>query len=71
VPRQLAGAGKRVSHLIEQLFPEVEGADPAARGWISWSERRANRSRVKRAILRLFGEEEADAVEPEERSVLP
>ena len=52
----LAAAGKRVSHLIEQLFPNVGGGDPAARGWISWSERRSNRARVKQEILRERGE---------------
>jgi hypothetical protein len=53
---RLATEGKRASHLLEHLFPNVEGADPAARGWISWSERRANRARVKEAILREHGE---------------
>lgn len=51
-----AFAGKRISHIIEHLFPTVEGADPAARGWISWSERRAGRVRVKETILRELGE---------------
>ncbi|MEA5112750.1 MAG: heterodisulfide reductase-related iron-sulfur binding cluster [Geobacteraceae bacterium] len=59
-----AFAGKRVSHLIEHLFPSVEGADPAARGWISWSDRRVNRGRVKELILRDLGErEEAQVAE--------
>jgi NADPH-dependent glutamate synthase beta subunit-like oxidoreductase len=52
----LAAGGARVSHLIEQLFPSVVGGDPAARGWISWSERRTNRGRVKQTLLREFGE---------------
>lgn len=52
----LAAFGKRSAHLIELLFPNVDGADPAARGWISWSERRSNRARVKAEILRIFGE---------------
>lgn len=66
-----AGAGKRVSHLIELLFPAVEGADPAARGWISWSERRENRERVRQGVLREFGDEEgAGGVEAEERIAL-
>jgi Fe-S oxidoreductase len=51
-----AFAGKRVSHLIEHVFPAVEDGDPASRGWISWSERRANRVRVKEMILRALGE---------------
>ena len=58
---RFAAAGARVSHLVEQLFPNVEGADPAARGWISWSERRTNRARVKAAILRAHGETVAQA----------
>lgn len=53
---RLAAAGKRASHLLELLFPAVEGGDPAGRGWISWSERRANRAKVKEDILRELGE---------------
>jgi hypothetical protein len=53
---RLAAAGKRASHLVELLFPTVEGGDPAGRGWISWSERRANRAKVKGEILRELGE---------------
>lgn len=52
-----AAAGKRVCHLIELLFPTVSGGDPASRGWLSWSERRENRARVKGEILRDCGEE--------------
>lgn len=61
-----AGAGKRISHLIELIFPAVEGGDPAGRGWISWSDRRANRVRVKRGILRELGEEGEAPVASEE-----
>jgi Fe-S oxidoreductase len=53
---KLAAAGKRASHLIELIFPNVEGGDPAARGWISWTQRRTNRARVKQGILKEFGE---------------
>jgi len=63
----LAAGGKRVSHLIELLFPAVAGGDPAARGWISWSQRRANRSRVKQGIHREMGEVGEDAVEAYEQ----
>ena len=63
----LAAAGKRTAHLIELIFPNVDGADPAARGWISWSERRANRARVKEGILRELGEEGAVPVEEYEK----
>jgi Fe-S oxidoreductase len=59
----LAAAGKRTAHLIELLFPNVDGADPAGRGWISWSERRANRKRVKDAVLHELGEVEEVPVE--------
>lgn len=62
-----AFAGKRISHLIEHLFPTVEGADPAARGWISWSERRANRACIKEAILRDLGEGEERAPREHEK----
>ena len=60
---RLVAAGKRASHLIELLFPAVEGGDPAARGWISWSDRRTNRARVKEAILRELGETGGGTVE--------
>jgi hypothetical protein len=66
----LAAAGKRTAHLIELIFPNVDGADPAARGWISWSERRANRARVKEGILRELGEEGGVPVEDHEKIVL-
>ncbi|RQW84770.1 MAG: amine oxidase [Geobacter sp.] len=62
-----ASAGKRVSHLIEHLFPAVSGGDPAARSWISWSERRANRGRVKEMILRDRGERDEAQVEEYEK----
>lgn len=51
-----AATGKRTSHLIEHLFPATAGTDPAARGWISWSQRRANRTKVKQGILLELGE---------------
>ena len=59
----LAAGGKRTSHLIEHVFPTVAGNDPAARGWISWSERRSNRARVKQNILREVGDSGATTVE--------
>jgi Fe-S oxidoreductase len=59
----LAAGGKRVSHLIEHLFPTVAGGDPAARGWISWSQRRTNRARVSQDILRELGEKGAGSME--------
>jgi hypothetical protein len=62
-----ASAEKRVSHLIEHLFPAVEGGDPAARNRISWSERRSNRCRVKEGILGDLGEREEAQVEEYEK----
>lgn len=53
----LAADGKRVSHLIEHLFPEVNGPDPATRGWISWTERRHNRARLKEKLVKEYGEQ--------------
>lgn len=66
----LAAAGKRVSHLIELLFPTVPGGDPAARGWISWSERRTNRGRMREGILRELGETGGETVEAYESITL-
>ncbi|MFA7405584.1 MAG: pyridine nucleotide-disulfide oxidoreductase/dicluster-binding protein, partial [Pelobacteraceae bacterium] len=66
----LAAGGARVSHLIELLFPTVAGGDPAARGRISWSERRTNRARVKQALLREFGERGDDKVNTYEQIAL-
>jgi Fe-S oxidoreductase len=62
-----ASAGKRVSHLIEHLFPAIADGDPAARSRISWSERRANRGRVKEMILRDRGEREEAQLEEYEK----
>jgi len=52
----LAAAGKRTAHLLELVFPDHDGTDPAGRGWISWSERRNNRSLVRDAVLAEHGE---------------
>jgi Fe-S oxidoreductase len=59
----LAAAGKRTAHLIELLFPNVEGADPAGRGWISWSQRRRNRAMVREAIIVGLGEKGGSSLE--------
>jgi len=66
----LAAAGKRTTHLIELLFPNVDGADPAGRGWISWSERRRNRAMVKDAILTELCEKGGSSLEEYENIVL-
>ena len=55
---QMAAAGKPTAHLIELLFGENDNGDPWQRGWLSWSERRENRIRVKEVLGRhLWGEE--------------
>ena len=66
----LAAAGKRTAHLIELLFPNVDGADPAGRGWISWSERRRNRAMVKDAILAELCEKGGSSLEEYENIVM-
>lgn len=66
----LAAAGKRVCHLIELLFPTAPGGDPAARGWISWSERRTNRARVQEGVLRELGEKGGETMEAYENITL-
>lgn len=57
----LAGAGKRVVHLLDILFPDPETPDmyrayrfddPAGRKRPGWSERRENRARLKARFLR-------------------
>jgi len=52
----LAASGKRTAHLLELVFPDRDEADPAGRGWISWSERRSNRSFVRESILAEYEE---------------
>ncbi len=54
---QMAAAGKPTAHLIELLFGENDNGDPWQRGFLSWSERRENRARVKDVLGRtLWGE---------------
>ena len=62
----LAAAGKRTAHLLELIFPDYDGADPAGRGWISWSERRRNRSIIRNAVLDEHGEKEETPLEEHE-----
>jgi len=66
----LAAAGKRTAHLLELLFPDCNGADPAGRGWISWSERRRNRSLVKKALLAEHEDKGEAPVEEYENTML-
>ena len=67
---KFVNAGKRTAHLIELLFPSVAGNDPWARGWISWSDRRTNRQRVKQELLVSLGQSEERAMKPYEKIVL-
>jgi hypothetical protein len=67
---KFVNVGKRTAHLIELLFPSVAGNDPWARGWISWSERRKNRRRVKDELLVNLGETVEHTVESYEKIVL-
>ena len=47
----LAGAGKRALHLLDLLFPDSRGSDPAGRPRPGWSRRRENRSRLRADLL--------------------
>jgi Fe-S oxidoreductase len=64
----LAAAGKRTAHLLELIFPNDVGSDPASRGAISWSERRENRAWVKGNILLGLGEK-ANVVSAEHEAI--
>jgi len=63
----LAAGGKRTSHLIEHLFATDSASDPAGRGWISWTERRYNRAKLRADILKECGEQGDFSVEAYER----
>ena len=67
---KFVAAGKRTAHLIEILFPLAPDADPWARGWISWSDRRNNRIRVKQELLVRLGEDTERAMGAYEKIVL-
>lgn len=61
-----ASTGKRVWHLLDLLFPEAAGENPAARSSTGFSERRENRSRLRRNMLKALWGEEAGLMEPHE-----
>ncbi|APG24594.1 MULTISPECIES: pyridine nucleotide-disulfide oxidoreductase/dicluster-binding protein [Syntrophotalea] len=65
-----AATGKRTAHLIELLFSGPGKGDPAARGWISWSERRANRSKIKTHLLQTRWNENATRTDSENKMIL-
>jgi Fe-S oxidoreductase len=64
---KFVAAGKRTAHLIELLFPSAPDTDPWARGWLSWTDRRTNRIRVKQDLLALHGETAERTMEPYEK----
>jgi hypothetical protein len=64
---KFVAAGKRTAHLIELLFPSAPDTDPWARGWLSWSDRRTNRIRVKQDLLTRLGETAERTMEPYEQ----
>ncbi len=48
----LAAVGKRVIHLLDLIWPEEDGVDPAERPRPGWSQRQENRSRLKETLLK-------------------
>ncbi|MEZ4600851.1 MAG: 4Fe-4S dicluster domain-containing protein [Syntrophotaleaceae bacterium] len=60
---KFVAAGKRTAHLIELLFSSSPDNDPWARGWLSWTDRRTNRLRVKQDLLTRHGETAERAME--------
>ena len=57
---RLASAGKRALHVLDVIFPDKAGPDPADRPGPGWSQRRENRARLKAGLLReLWGEKPA------------
>ncbi len=67
---KFVNAGKRTAHIIELLFPSVAGNDPWSRSWISWSDRRRSRQRVKNELLVRLGEGVERAMKPHEKITL-
>lgn len=59
----LAAAGKRVVHLLDLLFPEGSGEDPAERPRPGWSQRQENRGRLKETLLRELWSEASPVME--------
>jgi hypothetical protein len=62
----LAAVGKRALHLLDLIFPNAEGTDPASRPRVRWSERRENRERLRTTMLRTFWQEEEERMPPYE-----
>lgn len=60
----LAAVGKRALHVLDLLFPEAAGLDPASRQRTGWSERMDNRERLRQTMLQMFWGEEENIVPP-------
>ena len=63
----LAAVGKRVFHLLDLLFPEEGGADPAERPRPGWSLRQENRSRLKETLLQELWSEASSVMEEQQK----
>jgi hypothetical protein len=61
---RLAAVGKRALHILDLVFPDTAGADPASRRRTGWSERMENRERLRQAMLQTFWGEEGKTVPP-------
>jgi Fe-S oxidoreductase len=63
----LAAVGKRVVHLLDLMFPEEGGEDPAERPRPGWSQRQENRSRLKETLLNEFWSEVPPAMQEQQK----
>jgi glutamate synthase (NADPH) small chain len=66
----MAAVGKRALHLLDIVFPDAAGPDPAARRRPGWSERQENRARLKASLSKKFWDEGAKAMQEYERITL-
>lgn len=66
----LAAVGKRAVHLLDVVFPDAAGPDPAARQRPGWSERQENRARLRAALVKKYWGERAQAMQEHERITL-
>ena len=63
----LAAVGKRVVHLLDLIFPEERGKDPAERPRPGWSRRQENRSRLKETLLKELWSEAPPVMEEQQK----
>lgn len=54
----LAGEGKRILHVLDLLFPDSAGSDPAARPRPGFSQRQESKAALRRRLLRTIWNEE-------------